>query len=206
MGAATVKHSRRHVLAALIGAVLCCLSAAPALAGSERDLITNLANQAEPVLNNKSLSEGERAEALRGILRKVFDRKQMAKAMLGRYWRRASSTQKTALVGLMESYLIDVYAGRVSSIEGHVKFQIDGDRDLGNRTLVDTQVLRPPSPPVIVAWQVETVGNRPVVTDIIVEGISLIVSQRADFASIVRSRGGLDGLIDLLRKKVKTAS
>ena len=48
-----------------------------------------------------------------------------------------------------------------------------------------------------VAWQVETVNGKAVVTDIVVEGVSLVVSQRADFASIIRSQGGLDGLIKL---------
>jgi len=73
---------------------------------------------------------------------------------------------------------------------------------IGDRTVVDSKVLRPGSPPVSVAWQVETVNDKAVVTDIIVEGISLVVSQRADFASIIRSQGGLDGLIKLLKQKV----
>ena len=50
--------------------------------------------------------------------------------------------------------------------------------------------------------QIEAIGGKPVITDIIIEGVSLVVSQRADFSSIIRQQGGLDGLIGLLRQKL----
>ncbi len=125
----------------------------------------------------------------------------MAKSLLGRYWRRATPSQQTALVPLLDVYLIDVYAGRVDSIDGHVSFKVDGERELAGRTLVDSRVVRQDQPDVLVSWQVEIVDDRQVVTDIIVEGVSLIVSQRAEFASVIRQQGGLDGLVALLRER-----
>jgi len=68
--------------------------------------------------------------------------------------------------------------------------------------LVDTQVVRPNAPNIDVSWQIEAIGGKPVITDIIIEGVSLVVSQRADFSSIIRQQGGLDGLIGLLRQKL----
>jgi len=68
--------------------------------------------------------------------------------------------------------------------------------------LVDTQVVRPNAPTIDVSWQIEDFGGKPVITDIIIEGVSLVVSQRADFSSIIRQQGGLDGLIGLLRQKL----
>jgi phospholipid transport system substrate-binding protein len=184
---------------ALLTLAFATLSSAEA--GVERDLIAGLAGEAEPVLNDKSIAPAERTQKLRSILGSVFDSKQMAQSMLGRYWRRANDSQRAELVGLMETYLIDVYAGRMDSIDGQVKFDVGAEKQVGARTIVDSQVLRPGSPPVSVDWQVETVGGKAVVTDIVVEGVSLVVSQRADFASIIRSQGGLDGLIKLLKQK-----
>lgn len=192
----------RILFASLVVISLAVLTLSPAKAGVERDLIAGLAGEAEPVLNDKSIANAERTKKLRTVLSSVFDSQQMAQSMLGRYWRQADAGQRTELVGLMETYLIDVYAGRMNSIDGQVKFVIGGERAAGSRTLIDSEVHRPGSPPVSVAWQVETVNDKAVVTDIVVEGVSLVVSQRADFASIIRSQGSLDGLIKLLKQKV----
>jgi len=192
----------RLLFASLVVLSLAVLTLSPAKAGVERNLIAGLAGEAEPVLNDKSIAPAERTRKLCSILGSVFDSQQMAQSMLGRYWRRADAGQRSELTTLMETYLIDVYAGRVDSIDGQVKFEVGSEKVIGDRTVVDSKVLRPGSPPVSVAWQVETVNGKAVVTDIIVEGISLVVSQRADFASIIRSQGGLDGLIKLLKQKV----
>lgn len=192
----------RMVLAALAFLTLVAATFNTAHAGVARDMIAGLAGDAEPVLNDKSISSPERTKKLRAILRSAFDKDQMTQSMLGRYWHRANASQRSTLVELLETYLIDAYAGRMNSIDGTIRFQIDGERPIGPRTLVDTRVLRPNAPPVGVIWQVETVSGKAVVTDITIEGVSLVVSQRADFASIIRSQGGLDGLIRLLKQKV----
>ncbi len=194
--------SLRLLFAGLVTFLLVVLALAPAKAGVERDLIAGLAGEAEPVLNDKSIASAERTKKLRSILSSVFDDQQMAQSMLGRYWRRADDGQRSELATLMKTYLIDVYAGRMDSIDGQVKFEVGDEKVIGNRTIVDSKVLRPGPPPVSVVWQVETVNSKAVVTDIVVEGISLVVSRRADFASIIRSQGGLDGLIKLLKQKV----
>ena len=118
----------RILFASLVVISLAVLTLSPAKAGVERDLIAGLAGEAEPVLNDKSIANAERTKKLRTILSSVFDSQQMAQSMLGRYWRQADAGQRTELVGLMETYLIDVYAGRMNSIDGQVKFVIGGER------------------------------------------------------------------------------
>ena len=173
-----------------------------AFAGPALQLIERLARSAEPIVNNDGLTRAARTERLSVLMRDVLDREDMAKSLLGRYWRRASAAQRDQLVPLLDAYLIDVYAGRIDSIDGDVLFQVDEERDLGDRTLVESRVQQPGAPDIIVTWQVEEVAGRLVVTDIVVEGVSLVISQRADFASVIRQQGGLDGLIAVLRDKV----
>ena len=173
-----------------------------AYAGPPADLIQRLADRAAPILNDDSLAAPERANRMRDVLRAAMDRQKMAPALLGRYWRRANAGQQAELTDLLEAYLVNSYASRVDSIDGDVSFSVGGERDLGDRVMVDSQVIRPSGPPVSVTWQVEDGSNGPAVTDIVVEGVSLIVSQRADFASVIRQQGGIDGLIRLLQQKV----
>lgn len=192
---------RRQFGATLIAFALIAGAGPAASAGPALELIQQLARSAEPIVNDRSLSRSARSERLSAALRPLIDQEDMAKSLLGRYWRRATPAQQSALVPLLDVYLIDVYAGRVDSIEGQVTFAIDGERVLADRTLVDSRVVRPDQPDILVGWQVEEVEGRRFVTDIIVEGVSLIVSQRAEFASVIRQQGGLDGLIALLRDR-----
>jgi len=185
-------------------AAIACWVALPSLAsaGPAFELVSALASNSTPVLNSRELSKTDRTERLQGIMEGLVDREQMAISMMGRHWRRANQSQKSELPILLEAYLIDVYVSRIESVNGTVSFSIQGERDLGKRTLVDTQIVRPNAPPIDVSWQIEDFEGKPVITDIIIEGVSLVVSQRADFSSIIRQQGGLDGLIGLLRQKL----
>ncbi len=195
--------NRRLARAAAPLVLALTLAAAPAAAGPAKDLITDLAVKAEPILNDRAQPTLERAQKVQALLSDLIDRRTMAQSLLGRHWHRATPEQQAELIDLLESYLVEGYARRMESVEGQISFQVEQERELGDRTLVDTQVVRPNGPPVAVTWQVETVDGKPTVTDIVVEGVSLIVSQRADFASVIRQQGGVDGLIALLRDKVK---
>jgi len=197
---------RALIFAAALAASLITFAvpgATSAVAGPAQELIQRLADEAEPIVNDDALDAKTRAAKVEAILTGVLDQQLMAQTILGRHWRRATPEQQAELAGLLETYLIESYASRVDSFDGVIEFAVDGETKLGERTLVDTRILRPNQPPVAVSWQVETVGDAQVVTDILVEGVSLIVSQQADFASVIRNQGGLDGLIALLRKKVR---
>jgi phospholipid transport system substrate-binding protein len=177
------------------------LAVTSAAAGPATDLVQKMANAAEPILNDKSLASDVRAEKLRVILRDAFDHERMARSMMGRYWRKASKEQRSTLIPLLENYLINSYARRIDSVEGNISFRIKGERSLSRREMVDTDVVRSSGPPVAVSWQVEETDSQSAVTDVVVEGVSMIISQRADFSSIIRQQGGIDGLINLLRKR-----
>lgn len=197
-------------MASRLGRLLACAAilaasmaaAPPAAAGPAQDLISSLASDAKTTLNDRSLAADARAERLKATLGEVIDKKRMARSMMGRYWRRADKDQQARLIDLLETYLINVYASRVDDVEGDIDVAIDGERDVGGRTLVDSRVIRPTGPAVDVDWQVEEADGRLYVSDIVVEGVSLIVSQRAELASVIRRQGGIDGLIGILEKKV----
>ncbi|MGZ0188685.1 MAG: MlaC/ttg2D family ABC transporter substrate-binding protein [Alphaproteobacteria bacterium] len=176
------------------------LATTGAAAGPATDLVQRMASQAEPILNDKSLTSDARAEKLRVILREAFDHERMARSMMGRYWRKASKEQRSTLIPLLENYLINSYARRIDSVEGNISFRIKGERSFSGREMVDTDVVRPSGPPVAVSWQIEETDSRSAVTDVVVEGVSMIISQRADFSSVIRQQGGINGLIKLLRK------
>ena len=182
------------------------LIATSATAGSASILIQKMTNEAELFLNNRTISSDVRTKKLRDILRDAFNQQTMAQSIMGRYWRKASKAQRSILAPLLIDYIINSYAGQIDPVDGEIFFTVKGERQLSNRTMVDTYVVRPPSMPVSITWQIESMNDQPAVTDVIVEGISLIINQRADFASVIRQHGGIDGLIRLLHKRVGKAN
>ena len=44
------------------------------------------------------------------------------------------------------------------------------------------------------------------VIDVVIEGVSMVVSQRSEFATVINQRGGIDGLIENLRTRIEIVS
>ncbi|MDA0652579.1 MAG: ABC transporter substrate-binding protein, partial [Proteobacteria bacterium] len=71
--------------------------------------------------------------------------------------------------------------------------------------LVNTRVERPSGPPINITWRVRSRDQSRQIVDIMVEGISLALTQRQQFASVV-SQHGLQGLLETLRARTTKAS
>ena len=69
-------------------------------------------------------------------------------------------------------------------------------------TQTSTEIRSADSPPIRVDYRVRARNDKLQVVDILVEGISLIVTQRSEFASII-NRDGLEGLMSKLRQYTK---
>jgi len=60
--------------------------------------------------------------------------------------------------------------------------------------LVQTQVIRPQGPPVLVDFRLQRNNDTWMVYDVVIEGVSLIINYRSNFGEEI-SRNGLDALI-----------
>ena len=72
--------------------------------------------------------------------------------------------------------------------------------------MVTSQVIQKDGPPVNLQWRVRKKDGGLRVVDVVVEGVSMSVTQRSDFASVIQSGGGkLDALIAHLRDRKQEA-
>jgi phospholipid transport system substrate-binding protein len=132
----------------------------------------------------------------------------LGQLVLGRYWRQASREQRTEYLSLFRRYMFQTfvqrlrqYAGSDLSYHGE-RFQIIASRAVGERDiLVQSRVAPPTSQPLRVDWRLREASGEPVIIDLIVEGISLLVTQRSEFAAVLE-RSGVDGLLTELRARV----
>ena len=193
---------RRAWATLLLAAVLLVPAAPPAVAGEAEAFIRSTADRVFTSYAGETTDE-QRAKAFRDILTATFELKTIARFTLGRYWRVASSDQRKEYRRLFEDFLVLAYANRFRDLGG-VKLRVTSVVRINKRDQLVQSEVDPGGgrPPIRIGWRVRETrhGNR--IVDVIVDGISMSVTQRDQFAAAIRSSGGkLDGLLAMLRDK-----
>ena len=135
-----------------------------------------------------------------------FDGPGIARFVVGRYWRTASPEEQQDFVKIFDDYVVFVYTARLGDFGGE-HINIRGSRSDADGLIVSTAISGPRNAsPVNVDWRLVIDHGAYKINDIIVEGISMGVTQRSEFASIVQRNGGqLRGLIALMKEKTADA-
>ena len=202
--------TRRHLI---MGAALLAFSSwalPPAFAQSADSgasaFIQKLGNEAINAFANKSQPRPQAMAKFKELLNDGFDVPYIGRWVLGRYWNQATPQQQQEYLRLFEQLIVKTYAERFLEYSGET-FKITGARPEGDTdTMVTTQVIRPNGPPVAVDWRVRKRDGSYKIIDVVVEGVSMGVTQRQEFASVIQQNGGrIDGLIQALRQKTSQA-
>jgi phospholipid transport system substrate-binding protein len=171
-----------------------------ARASGAGDFVQRLGDDALDLLVRQPGSERERADRLRVLLTGHFDLKTIARAVLGPNWKAADETQRADYLMAFEDYVVATYSLRVKDYSGET-FEVLRETPVDDRdTLVATQILRPNKAPLLVDYRVRASSADYAVVDVMVEGISMLTSQRQEFAAVIQ-HDGLDGLIAKLRQR-----
>lgn len=203
--------TRRVTLLAAVGllglavaAPLPAIAQTPAQDGA-RKFVDTLAEKAIAALTTKDISEKDRAQRFRALLVETFDVPAIGRFALGKYWREATEPQKTEYLKLFEAMVVATYASRFGEYSGEVIKLSDARVDDPRLITVLSEVVKPGNPAIRVDWRVLTdEGNKFRVVDVVVEGISMSLTQRNDFAAVIQRNGGtVDGLLVALRDKAK---
>ncbi|MDA1097516.1 MAG: ABC transporter substrate-binding protein [Proteobacteria bacterium] len=176
------------------------------LPGEAEAFIKALGDAAVQMLSDKQSTHPEKIRRFRHLLNQSFALQGIARFALGRYWRQASPAQRQRYLGLFEDYIVNSYAARFGNYAGE-KFIVLQERidDKGGAT-VDTRIQRPSGEPVAVVWHLRERQGAVRIVDVMVEGISMSLTERSDFAAAVRTAGGdLDIFLDALAAKVNGA-
>lgn len=174
------------------------LAFANVLAGGASEFIRELGNRAIATLQTPGMSLEEREAHFRGLLREGFDVRLIGRFVLGAHWRRASREQQRDYLELFSDYVLQVYATRLGRYAG-ATITVVSERPAGAKdVIVRTRIDRPSGPPIEAEWRVRTTQNRYRIIDVMVEGVSMVITQRSEFSAVIQ-RNGLDGLIAVLR-------
>ena len=199
---------RRDLLKAIPAAALLSALGLPAAAAPSpddaRNLIQTVGTEVLDILK-KDVSQQEKFDQLVTLLDSSIDLDLVARLILARHWRRANEAQQAEYLKLFRAYALDSLASKLHIYNGE-EFEITDSKAAGKKdALVRTLILSPDRPPLHVDWRIRERKNGGLVAiDLIVESVSLIVTQRSEFGAVVE-RSGIDGLLDELRRRSNSA-
>jgi phospholipid transport system substrate-binding protein len=199
-----MRSPRRHVaLALVLGLVLGAVAVRPAAAGAPSDQLKSQIDRVLKVLDDPELKkEGknrDRRAAVRRIANDIFDFGETARRSLGRHWQARSQAERDEFVQLFSDLLERSYISKVE-LYGGEKIQYLGDSIDADQAKVQTKLLTKSGNEIPIEYRMHRKGgDRWLVYDVIIEGVSLIANYRTQFNKIIQTSSYQE-----LVKKMKT--
>jgi phospholipid transport system substrate-binding protein len=182
-------------------------AAADSASSPPAQFVQSLGNTALMSLTGKNMDRKTREDRVRKILHDNFDTAAIGKFALGTYWREASDNQRKEYMSLFEDMVVQTYTTRFEDYSGQ-KLKVAGSEPSGPADyIVSSQVIQKDGPPVNLQWRVRKEDSGLRVVDVVVEGVSMSVTQRSDFSSVIQNGGGsIDALLSHLRDRKDEAA
>jgi phospholipid transport system substrate-binding protein len=193
---------RLLLLSTAVAALVPCFGAAAAgPPDGAQAFVQSLGEQALATLRTPSTTLDEREAAFRTLLRADFDIDFIARFVLGRSWNELSAEQRADYLQVFAEFVLKTYSQRLGGYSGET-FVVTGSRPAGEQdVVVRTRIDRPSGPPLGADWRVRAIDAQYKIIDVAVEGISMAVTQRQEFAAVV-GRSGVVGLLETLHARV----
>lgn len=170
-------------------------------ADAAQAMIENVGVGVLAVLRDPDLDNQQKFDRLVALLDGPIDLELIARLILGRHWRAASEAQQTEYLKLFRAFALDNLASKLQVYDGQ-DFEIVGSQSVNERdAVVQTLVTGGGRAPLKVDWRIRERGDGDLVAiDVVIEGISLIVTQRSEFSAVIE-RSGMEGLLAELRQR-----
>lgn len=196
--------SRRTLLAALPLSALLGRAAAGASESAEAAAFVQLlADQVIKVLTDKALGKDERVTALAAVFLDGFDVRAIGLFVLGVYGRNVPEPARQSYLAVFKDYVVQSYAVRFNSYAGESFAVTRTAPDGENGSWVFSDIGKKGEEPTEVQWRVRANAGTYKIIDVVVEGVSLLVTQRSEFSSVLqRNNGSVPSLTALLRDKI----
>ena len=161
------------------------------------------------IKSDTALQAGDRQKRLALAEQKVLPHIDFAEATrlaVGRAWPNATPEQQKKLVDEFRAMLVRIYSNAINAYRGQTMRVQPLNMPLNaTEVTVRNQYLRPGQPPVAVDYAMHKTPQGWKIYDINVEGMSLVLTYRAEFEQVLR-QSGVEGLLKRLAEKNTSAS
>ena len=167
--------------------------------------IDTLSSAALKLATNTSLSSSERRQEIANILNQGFDMPWIARFVLGRNWRLATPEQRSDYLNLFQAIVEHTYSRQFTDYSGQ-KISVLGHK-IGKRKyiFVLSRIYDPDQSNINISvnWRLVPDGNSFKIVDVVIEGVSMGVTQRNEYASVLQRNGNsISALIKAMRQSL----
>jgi phospholipid transport system substrate-binding protein len=188
---------------ALATSFLLLAAVSPASATSPTDVVQAAAEQVvqvaqDPALAGPAAVERRRQEIQR-IVENLFDFPEMTRRSLGRHWTDRTAREREEFIRLFKGILEHSYFGKIENYSGQRMLYLSETID-GEYATVRSKVTIGRKNELSVDYQLHLVEAQWTVYDVVLDGISLVSTYRAQFNRIIQI-SSYDHLVDEMRLK-----
>ena len=153
--------------------------------------VQSTVNRASAILT-KSISKEDKMNELKLIAKDTVDIRGIGLYTLGSFRKNLSENEKNKYSDLFEGYFLKTFSSRLSEYT-NPKIEVSDKKVLNKNYTIVNSVLVGTSerPEVKIDWRIYTKNpDNPLIRDLIIEGLSLVRTQKEEFASILNSNNG----------------
>lgn len=173
---------------------------APSSAADPSAFINQLEAQGVQALN---LPPAQRAAQFRQLFQADFDVAEITQFVIGRYRNTFTPQQQQEFANVFEEFTARAYAEKLQSYAG-ATYRVTGVKPINGATVVSSEISRTNGPPVHVEWHLSDHGGRYLVSDVVVDGVSMKATERNEFAGIIqRNNNNPSAIIAVLRQQLQ---
>ena len=163
--------------------------------------VQETSDRASEALNKRQTKE-EKMEILKTIAKETVDMRGIGFYSLGKYRKNMSDQQKEEYLEVFTKYFLKTFSSRLAEYTDP-RIRVDSQKKLNDKyTMVSSTLLATEDKPEVkIDWRVVTKDpDKPLIIDLVIEGVSLAKIQKEEFNSIIQSN---DGDINALFKNLK---
>jgi phospholipid transport system substrate-binding protein len=190
---------KRFSIPILFGLMMTLASMAIA-AGNATESVRTSVDAIIGILKDAGLDKPAKRDKIRVVIAERFDFRAMSQRTLATNWKKASKEEQQQFTELFAALIQDTYISRVEAYTNE-EVKYPGEKVTDDRAVVDTLIVTS-SKEIPVTYRLYLKGDRWLVYDVNIEGVSLISNYRNSYQEIVK-REGFTGLLAKMEEKVK---
>ena len=163
--------------------------------------VQSTVNRASTILGG-DLSKDKKIEELKGIAKETVDIRGIGFYTLGKHRKNINDEQKKQYSKLFEGYFLKSFSSRLAEYS-NPEIEVISQEKINDKYTIVSSILVETSerPQIKIDWRVYTLEpNKPLIRDLIIEGLSLARTQKEEFNSVIQSA---DGNIKVLFKNLE---
>ena len=167
-----------------------------------KEFVQSVANEASLILA-KNFTKEQKIEKLKSIAKKSVDFRGIGYYSLGAHRKNLSDDKKKEYLNVFKKYFLKSFSSRLAEYTDP-KIRVDSQKKLNEKyTMVSSILLATEEKPEVkIDWRIVTKNpDKPLIIDVVIEGVSLAKVQKEEFNSIIQSNNGdINALLTSLKE------